>query len=59
MVRLGRGVECSAKKAMTTLRHRVVAMGLLRNRDPARLIFLGAEIEQKVNHKMGREVRPG
>jgi hypothetical protein len=46
MVRLGGGVECSAKKAMTTLRHRVVAMGLLRNRDPARLIFLGAEIEQ-------------
>jgi hypothetical protein len=31
---------------MTTLRRRVVAMGLLRNRDQARLIFLGAEIEQ-------------
>jgi hypothetical protein len=31
---------------MTTLRRSSVAMGLLCNRDPARLIFLGAQIEQ-------------
>jgi hypothetical protein len=31
---------------MTTLRRSVVAMRLLRNRDPARLIFLGGRIEQ-------------
>jgi hypothetical protein len=31
---------------MTTLRRSLVAMGLLRNRNPARLIFPGAQIEQ-------------
>jgi hypothetical protein len=46
MVLLGRRVECCAKIAMTTLRRSLVAMGLLRNRDPPRLIFLGARIEQ-------------
>jgi hypothetical protein len=31
---------------MTTLRRSLVAMGLLRDRNPARLIFLSAQIEQ-------------
>jgi hypothetical protein len=37
-------VECSAKIAMTALRGRPAAMGLLRNQVPPRRIFLEARI---------------
>jgi hypothetical protein len=40
MVSLVGSVECSAKIAMTTLRVRLAAMGLLRDRAPPRRIFL-------------------
>jgi hypothetical protein len=53
----GRGVECSAKKAMTTLSSSAAAMGLLPNSDHARRIFLKARVTQIVNHEMGRSRR--
>jgi hypothetical protein len=42
MVMPGKGVECSAKKAMTTLSGGYVARHLLPNCDRLRRIFLGA-----------------
>jgi len=42
MVLLSKGVECSAKIAMTALPSRSAAMGLLPEHDWPRCIFLGA-----------------
>jgi hypothetical protein len=57
MVMPGRGVECSAKKAMTTLSGGAAAMGLLPNSDHPRRIFLKARVTQIVNHETGRSRR--
>jgi hypothetical protein len=46
MVLLEIGVECSAKKAMTTLLSGAEAMCLLPNHDLSRLIFLAARVVQ-------------
>jgi hypothetical protein len=53
----GRGVECSAKKAMTTLSGSAAAMGLLPNSGQARRIFLKARVTQIVNHEIGTSRR--
>jgi hypothetical protein len=57
MVMAGRGVECSAKKAMTTLSGGAAAVGLLPNSGRPRRIFLKARVTQIVNHEMGRSRR--
>jgi hypothetical protein len=57
MVMLGGGVECSAKKAMTTLSGGAAAMCLLPNSDHPRRIFLKARMTQIVNHETGRSRR--
>jgi hypothetical protein len=44
MVLLCKRVECSAKIAMTALRSGLVAMRLLPDHDPSRLIFLDANL---------------
>jgi hypothetical protein len=53
----GRGVECSAKKAMTALFGSAAAMGLLPNSARPRRIFLKAHMTQIVDHEMGRSRR--
>jgi hypothetical protein len=53
----GRGVECSAKKAMTALSGGAAAMSLLPNSAHPRRIFLKARVAQVVNHEMGRSGR--
>jgi hypothetical protein len=46
----GRGVECSAKKAMTTLSGASAAMGLLPNSARPRRIFLRDRMAQIIDH---------
>jgi hypothetical protein len=56
MVRLGNGVECSAKIAMTTLRSGSMAMGLLPNHVLRRRIFLEARAARNRQTKIGGEI---
>jgi hypothetical protein len=47
------GVECSAKIAMSALRDGPAAMGLLRDRNHWRRIFLGSSTAKFVNQDSG------
>jgi hypothetical protein len=53
----GRGVECSAKKAMTALSGSAGAMGFLPNCAYPRRIFLKARMTRIVDHETGRSRR--
>jgi hypothetical protein len=58
MVALETRVECSAKKAMTALVGRLVAMSFLSNHPQPRRIFLGTSVAQDRSPSHRQDNRP-